>query len=108
MYQQLGWNSHPTRVITFEDCAVPEENMIGPEGFGFNIAMKGLNGGRINIGKYTVLNECYFGSRFIYTPSTASTSLGAAYSSILAAKEHLTVREAFGNTLASNQVCSFY
>lgn len=47
---QLGWNNQPTRVITFDDCVVPEENRLGEEGFGFNIAMKGLNGGRINIG----------------------------------------------------------
>ena len=39
-----------------EDCEVPVKNVIGVEGQGFNIAMSGLNGGRINIGK-TVL-EC--------------------------------------------------
>ena len=39
-----------SRVITFEDCEVPVENILGSEGQGFNIAMSGLNGGRINIG----------------------------------------------------------
>ena len=34
-----------------EDCEVPVANIIGVEGQGFNIAMAGLNGGRINIGK---------------------------------------------------------
>ena len=33
-----------------EDCEVPVANIIGVEGQGFNIAMAGLNGGRINIG----------------------------------------------------------
>lgn len=48
--KKMGWNSQPTAVVTFEDCRVPAENLIGEEGIGFNIAMKGLNGGRINIG----------------------------------------------------------
>lgn len=37
--------------MIFEDCKVPISNRLGEEGEGFNIAMKGLNGGRINIGK---------------------------------------------------------
>ncbi|WP_019961703.1 isobutyryl-CoA dehydrogenase [Woodsholea maritima] len=48
--KKMGWNSQPTAVVNFEDCRVPAENLIGEEGIGFNIAMKGLNGGRINIG----------------------------------------------------------
>ena len=38
------------RAVIMEDCEVPVENVIGVEGQGFNIAMAGLNGGRINIG----------------------------------------------------------
>ena len=34
-----------------DDCQVPVENLIGKEGQGFEIAMRGLNGGRINIGR---------------------------------------------------------
>lgn len=49
---QVGWNSQPTRAVIFEDCAVPVANRLGEEGQGFNIAMKGLNGGRINIGEH--------------------------------------------------------
>lgn len=48
---QVGWNSQPTRAVIFEDCAVPVTNRLGEEGQGFTIAMKGLNGGRINIGE---------------------------------------------------------
>lgn len=48
---QVGWNSQPTRAVIFEDCAVPIKNRLGEEGQGFSIAMKGLNGGRINIGE---------------------------------------------------------
>lgn len=50
--KKVGWNSQPTRMVIFEDCRVPATNIIGKEGQGFNIAMKGLNGGRINIGKF--------------------------------------------------------
>lgn len=48
---QVGWNSQPTRAVIFEDCAVPVTNRLGEEGQGFSMAMKGLNGGRINIGE---------------------------------------------------------
>ncbi|XP_013409510.1 LOW QUALITY PROTEIN: isobutyryl-CoA dehydrogenase, mitochondrial-like [Lingula anatina] len=47
--KKLGWNSQPTRAVIFEDCKVPRTNLLGGEGNGFKIAMKGLNGGRINI-----------------------------------------------------------
>lgn len=49
--KKVGWNSQPTRMVIFEDCRVPAANILGSEGQGFTIAMKGLNGGRINIGK---------------------------------------------------------
>lgn len=44
---ELTW----CRAVIMEDCEVPVANIIGLEGQGFNIAMAGLNGGRINIGK---------------------------------------------------------
>ncbi|XP_075029086.1 vacuolar protein sorting-associated protein 26B isoform X2 [Calonectris borealis] len=80
--KKVGWNSQPTRAVIFEDCVVPVGNRLGAEGQGFSIAMKGLNGGRINI---------------------ASCSLGAAHASVLLAQEHLTVRKQFGEPLANNQ-----
>ena len=51
MYSQVGWNSQPTRAVLFEDCRVPASNLIGQLGDGFKIAMRGLNGGRINVGR---------------------------------------------------------
>ncbi|CAL1615296.1 unnamed protein product [Knipowitschia caucasica] len=84
--RKVGWNSQPTRAVIFEDCAVPVSNLLGEEGQGFNIAMKGLNGGRINI---------------------ASCSLGAAHASLLLAREHLSVRKQFGETLSNNQYLQF-
>uniref|UniRef100_A0A6J0TL18 Isobutyryl-CoA dehydrogenase, mitochondrial n=1 Tax=Pogona vitticeps TaxID=103695 RepID=A0A6J0TL18_9SAUR len=84
--KKVGWNSQPTRAVIFEDCAVPVANRLGEEGQGFNIAMKGLNGGRINI---------------------ASCSLGAAHASVLLARDHLNVRKQFGELLANNQYLQF-
>lgn len=47
--EKMGWRAQPTAVVNFEDCRVPAENRIGPEGEGFKYAMKGLDGGRLNI-----------------------------------------------------------
>lgn len=47
---KLGWNSQPTRAVTFDNVKVPEYCLLGTEGQGFTIAMQGLDGGRINIG----------------------------------------------------------
>ncbi|KAA8594065.1 hypothetical protein FQN60_004899 [Etheostoma spectabile] len=74
--KKMGWNSQPTRAVIFEDCGVPVANRLGEEGQGFNIAMKGLNGGRINI----------------------------AHASVQLARDHLLVRKQFGETLSNNQL----
>ncbi|MDX2274022.1 MAG: acyl-CoA dehydrogenase family protein [Hyphomonadaceae bacterium] len=46
---KMGWRAQPTALVNFEDCRVPAENRIGPEGEGFKYAMQGLDGGRLNI-----------------------------------------------------------
>lgn len=48
--RKLGWHSQPTAAVIFDNCRVPVENMLGAQGDGFKIAMKGLDGGRLNIG----------------------------------------------------------
>ena len=53
--EKMGWNSQPTRAITFEDAFVPATYRLGAEGEGFKIAMKGLDGGRINIGRTSII-----------------------------------------------------
>ncbi|RCN43546.1 acyl-CoA dehydrogenase family protein [Ancylostoma caninum] len=80
--QKLGWNTQPTRILTFEDVKVPVTNQIGPDNYGFNIAMAGLNGGRVNI---------------------ASCSLGAAQQSLDLAIDHVKVRKQFGKHLSDFQ-----
>ena len=84
--KKLGWHSQPTAMVIFEDCRVPVANRIGAEGEGFRIAMKGLDGGRINIG---------------------ACSLGAASACLWVAREHLLVREQFGRKLAEFQALQF-
>ncbi|MBP2291378.1 isobutyryl-CoA dehydrogenase [Azospirillum rugosum] len=51
---KLGWKSQPTSAVIFENCRVPVANRIGDEGDGFKIAMKGLDGGRLNIGACSI------------------------------------------------------
>jgi alkylation response protein AidB-like acyl-CoA dehydrogenase len=84
--KKLGWNSQPTAMVIFEDARVPVANRVGAEGDGFTIAMKGLDGGRVNI---------------------AACSLGAARASLEAARAHMTVRKQFGRTLAEFQALQF-
>lgn len=47
---KMGWNAQPTRQVIFEDLRIPVSNRLSAEGDGFGIAMKGLNGGRVNMG----------------------------------------------------------
>jgi short/branched chain acyl-CoA dehydrogenase len=46
---KLGWRASDTRALSFTDCAVPEGNLIGVRGEGFNQFLEILDGGRISI-----------------------------------------------------------
>ncbi len=84
--EKMGWNSQPTRMITFDNVRVPVSNRIGEEGKGFKYAMQGLDGGRINI---------------------ASCSLGTAQAALEAAQSYLQERQQFGRKLADFQALQF-
>lgn len=84
--EKLGWNSQPTRGITFEDVRIPAANRLGEEGEGFRIAMKGLDGGRINI---------------------SACSLGAGQGALDAARRYLGERRQFGRKLGEFQALQF-
>lgn len=84
--EKMGWNSQPTRLVTFENVRVPVGNRLGEEGEGFKIAMKGLDGGRLNI---------------------ASCSLGGAQAALLRARDYLHERQQFGKPLAAFQALQF-
>ena len=89
--QKMGWNAQPTAQVIMEGVRVPAANLIGGadtggEGLGFTIAMKGLNGGRINI---------------------AACSLGGAQQAYAQAVAHLRDREAFGGALIDEPTIRF-
>lgn len=52
--KKIGWKVSPTREVLFQNCFIPEEDLIGKEGEGFKIAMSGLDKGRITIGSLGV------------------------------------------------------
>ena len=83
---KMGWNCQPTRMITFEDVRVPVANLLAQEGEGFKIAMKGLDGGRINI---------------------ATCSVGTAQQALNKAREYMLERKQFGKRLADFQALQF-
>lgn len=84
--QKMGWNSQPTRTISFDNVRIPTDHLLGREGEGFKLAMKGLDGGRINI---------------------ATCSVGAAQGALTQAQRYMQERKQFGKTLASFQALQF-
>lgn len=84
--EKMGWNSQPTRAITFEDVVVPVGNRLGEEGQGFKIAMQGLDGGRINI---------------------ATCSVGTAQAALESAVAYVRDRQQFGQAIADFQHTQF-
>lgn len=83
---KMGWNCQPTRMITFDSVEVPEVNRLGAEGEGFRIAMKALDGGRINI---------------------AACSIGTAQAALDRTAAYLNTRKQFGQELAQFQALQF-
>src|SRR4029077_198313 len=47
--QKLGWRASDTRELSFQGCAVPEGNLLGPRGEGFRQFLEILDGGRISV-----------------------------------------------------------
>ncbi|ALM73413.1 acyl-CoA dehydrogenase family protein [Vibrio vulnificus] len=83
---KMGWNSQPTRSITFDNVRIPLNHRLGEEGEGFRFAMKGLDGGRINI---------------------ATCSVGTAQQALNLATQYVQERKQFGHTLAEFQTVQF-
>ncbi|HLI05266.1 MAG TPA: acyl-CoA dehydrogenase family protein [Ktedonobacteraceae bacterium] len=53
-YKKMGWKASDTRPLTFEDCVVPEGNILGRRGDGFKQFMQILDGGRVAIAALSV------------------------------------------------------
>ncbi len=84
--QKMGWNSQPTAQVMLDDCVIPARNRLGDEGEGFTFAMKGLDGGRINI---------------------AACSLGGAKAAMTAAANYAGERRQFGKPIGEFQASQF-
>jgi alkylation response protein AidB-like acyl-CoA dehydrogenase len=84
--KKLGWHSQPTAMVIFEGCRVPVENRLGAEGDGFKIAMRALDGGRLNI---------------------AACSLGGAQFCLERTVAYMKQRKQFGTRLADMQALQF-
>jgi alkylation response protein AidB-like acyl-CoA dehydrogenase len=52
--RKMGWHAQPTAQVMFDNCRVSVSNLLGEEGQGFSFAMKGLDGGRLNIAACSV------------------------------------------------------
>ncbi|WP_017756636.1 acyl-CoA dehydrogenase [Calidifontibacillus oryziterrae] len=83
---KMGLHGSKTVQLTFEDCKVPVENLLGQEGEGFKIAMANLDTGRIGI---------------------ASQALGIAEAALEAAVNYAKDRKQFGKPIALQQGIGF-
>src|SRR5207302_4783644 len=53
-YNKLGWHSSDTHPLAFDDCRVPEENLLGRRGGGYRQFLHTLTGGRVAIAALSV------------------------------------------------------
>ncbi|MGI8787937.1 MAG: acyl-CoA dehydrogenase family protein [Pyrinomonadaceae bacterium] len=83
---KLGMRASETASVVFEDCRVPQQNLLGKEGEGFTQAMKILDGGRISI---------------------AALSVGIAQGAFEAAVRYSKERQQFGQPIAEFQAIQF-
>lgn len=79
---KMGLRASDTTDLMFEDCRVPAENLLGQEGDGFKIVMKGLDSGRIGI---------------------AAQSIGVAQAALDAAVKYARERDQFGQKISKFQ-----
>ena len=81
-YRKMGWNASDTRPLTFTDCRVPEENLLGPRGNGFKQFLQILDGGRIGV---------------------AAMGVGLAQGALDEALTYAKERQAFGRSISKFQ-----
>ncbi|MBJ7330241.1 MAG: acyl-CoA dehydrogenase family protein [Solirubrobacteraceae bacterium] len=81
-YRKMGWNASDTRPLTFTDCRVPEENLLGPRGDGFKQFLRVLDIGRIGV---------------------AAMGVGLAQGALDEALKYAKQRHAFGKPISKYQ-----
>ena len=84
--EKLGWHASDTRELSFRDCEVAEDHLLGPRGEGFRQFLEILDGGRISV---------------------ASMGVGLAQGAYELAYAYAKERRAFGQPLASFQATQF-
>jgi len=84
--KKLGWRASDTRELSFEECAVPEENLLGPRGQGFRQFLEILDGGRISV---------------------AAMGVGVAQGAYDLAYAYARERKQFGQPISSFQAVQF-
>lgn len=84
--KKMGWRGQPTAQVIMDKCEVPAGNLLGEEGQGFTYAMKGLDGGRLNI---------------------AAAALGGAQTAYQKALTYAKDRTAFGKSIDQFQSLQF-
>jgi len=81
-YRKMGWNASDTRPLTFTECRVPEENLLGPRGMGFRQFLQVLDIGRIGV---------------------AAMGIGLAQGALDEALAYAKERQAFGQAISRFQ-----
>jgi short-chain 2-methylacyl-CoA dehydrogenase len=84
--EKMGWHASDTRELAFRDCTVPEGNLLGPRGEGFNQFLEILDGGRISV---------------------AAMAVGLAQGAYDLAVAYAQEREQFGRPIAKFQAVQF-
>jgi short-chain 2-methylacyl-CoA dehydrogenase len=81
-YRKMGWNASDTRPLTFSDCRVPEDHLLGPRGAGFRQFLHILDIGRIGV---------------------AAMGVGLAQGALDEALAYAKERQAFGRAISKFQ-----
>ena len=84
--EKMGWHASDTRELSFRDCALPEGNLLGPRGEGFNQFLEILDGGRISV---------------------AAMAVGLAQGAFDLAAAYAKEREQFGRPISKFQAVQF-
>jgi short-chain 2-methylacyl-CoA dehydrogenase len=84
--EKMGWNASDTRELSFQGCAVPETNLLGPRGQGFRQFLEILDGGRISV---------------------AAMGVGLAQGAYDLAAAYAGEREQFGRRISTFQAVQF-
>ena len=84
--KKMGIRGSATYELIFQDCRIPKDNLLGPQGRGFGIAMHTLDGGRIGI---------------------AAQALGIAEGALDITIDYVKERKQFGRTIAQQQNTQF-